>query len=127
MDILLTILGITIGVCLGPVIYFYIYPGPFQKKKFEKYQWKEPKAIDDALKMIQKLKQLFPIAAIVWQPEDAIEMSEDEEQGLKRSISLKEAQTVILIIEKYKDCNYGLTWEHLKNAIEDEIRMNDKE
>ena len=83
------------------------------KVEFDEKLWVKPTNINDAVKMIQKIKNMFPIAGIIWQPQDVIEFCVDKEEKPTK----EEAEEVISLMEDIKDCNYGLTWDILYDCI----------
>jgi len=83
-----------------------------------KNQWTKPTNLDDAVKMIRKLKDLFPIACIVWQPNDVFFYCEEHDPEI--AITQEQAESVISKMENSKDCNYGLTWNSLIDYVEEE-------
>ncbi len=84
-------------------------------------QWEKPTNIDDAVKMIRKLKQIFPIAGIIWQPEDVIQYGKDHNP--KIDVPKDIANDVINLMESNKDCNYGITWDLLANILDGQMEM----
>lgn len=116
MKLIFFIISVVIGSFIGPFVYFYIYPGILKKNKYLEFQWKKPNNIGDATKMIRKLKEMFPIAGIIWQLEDVIQYAANHDPEF--SVTEQEAEEVIGIMEHHKDCNNGITWDHLADALE---------
>ena len=84
---------------------------------FNTEQWEKPKTIEGAVKMIRKLKEMFPIAGIIWQSEDVIQYAANHDPEF--TISEEEADNTIEKMEKIKDCNNGLTWDTLAFCLEE--------
>ena len=92
---------------------------------FNVEQWEKPKTLDDAIKMIRKLKDMFPIAGIIWQPEDVIQFGNDYNPPYNVPDYI--AIEVIEAMEDAKDCNYGLTWDLLADILIDKMDGVDDE
>ena len=57
-----------------------------------------------------------------WHTDDVIDKAEyDGEQ-----LTLEEARWVLQMMDKYHDCNYGHTWDHMDHWIENAIEKREK-
>jgi len=86
---------------------------------FNVEQWEKPTNIDDAIKMIRKIKRMFPIAGIIWQPEDVVIYGRDHDPEIRVPDYI--AIEVIEHMEHNKDCNLGLTWDTLDDFLKQEL------
>ena len=72
--------------------------------------------------MINEIKRIFPIAAIIWTPEDVIEYGLNMKPPAK--VSQEIAEGVISDMENNADCGDGLTWDtidlYLNFALDEE-------
>ena len=64
-------------------------------------------------KQIHKLAEENFSIAIIWDAEDVIETAEN--MGIK--LDNIQAMEVLKLIKDTHDCNYGVTWDHIENGI----------
>ena len=90
-----------------------------EKDIFNIEQWEKPVNLQDGMKIIRKIKEMFPIAGIVWQPEDVVQfgVNHDPEINVPDYIAVE----VIENMEHVKDYNYGLTWDLLADILDQKI------
>ena len=86
---------------------------------FNVEQWEKPVNLEDGIKMIRKIKEMFPIAGIIWQPEDVVQFGVDHDPEIEVPDYI--AVEVIEHMEHVKDCNLGLTWETLADILDQKI------
>jgi len=85
-------------------------------------QWEKPTNLENALNMIRKIKTMFPIFGIIYQSGDITGQAEKWNYNLTD----KEIQEIATYLDNNHDCDYGITWEHIDDAIKTVMSKDDE-